>query len=50
MELKTRAYPKVNIGLYIGSKTEQGFHNLVSIFQKIDCVYDDIAVSFEKAG
>ena len=49
MELKTRAYPKVNIGLYIGRKTEQGFHNLVSIFQKIDCVYDDIAVSLEKA-
>lgn len=50
MELKTRAYPKVNIGLYIGRKTEQGFHDLVSIFQKIDCVYDDIAVSFKKAG
>ena len=49
MELRTKAYPKVNIGLYIGRKTEEGFHDLVSIFQKIDCVCDDILVRFEKA-
>ena len=49
MELRTKAYPKVNIGLYIGRKTEEGFHNLASIFQKIDCVCDDILVRFEKA-
>ena len=49
MELRTKAYPKVNIGLYIGRKTEDGFHNLASIFHKIDCVCDDILVRFEKA-
>jgi len=49
LELRAKAYPKINIGLYIGRKTEEGFHNLASIFQKIDCVWDDILVRFEKA-
>ena len=49
MELRTKAFPKVNIGLYIGEKTNEGFHELASIFQKIDCVFDDILIRFEKA-
>ena len=49
MELRTRAFPKVNIGLYVGQKTAEGFHELASIFQKIDCVCDDILIRFEKA-
>ena len=49
MELRAKAFPKVNIGLYIGKKTSEGFHELASIFQKIDCVCDDILIRFEKA-
>ena len=49
MELRTKAYPKVNIGLYIGRKTAEGFHELASIFQKVYCVCDNIFIRFEKA-
>ena len=46
--MEVRAYPKVNIGLYIGTKRPDGYHTLSSIFQKVHSVYDIISVSFEK--
>lgn len=48
--MEVRAYPKVNIGLYIGAKRPDGYHSLASIFQKIHSVYDTVSVSFEKGG
>ncbi len=45
--MEVRAYPKVNIGLYIGAKRKDGFHCLASVFQKVHSVYDTVNVSFE---
>ncbi len=47
MEIRVKAYPKVNIGLYIGTKRPDGFHSLSSIFQKVFSFYDVVSVSFE---
>lgn len=50
MELTVRAYPKVNIGLYIGKKRADGYHSLCSIFQKAHELYDEITVSYEESS
>ena len=46
--MEVRAYPKVNIGLYIGTKRPDGYHTLSSIFQKVHSVYDAVSVSFKE--
>lgn len=48
MELKTFAYPKVNIGLYIGKKREDGFHNISSIFQIVRNFRDVINIDYRE--
>ncbi len=47
MDLTVRAYPKINIGLYVGKKREDGFHPIVSIFQKVYDFYDEIIIGLE---
>lgn len=42
-EITTRAYAKVNFGLNVLPKREDGFHNLESIFQTVD-LYDELIV------
>lgn len=45
----TRAYAKVNVGLDIVGKTDNGYHLLKSIMQQID-LYDEITVEKVPAG
>lgn len=47
--IRTYAYPKVNIGLYIGQRTAEGYHSLISIFQKVYNICDEVSVSFEES-
>jgi len=47
MEVTLKSFPKVNIGLYIGNVRPDGFHSLISIFHKIDCVHDTVSVSWK---
>lgn len=47
MEIKS--YPKVNIGLYVSGKREDGFHNIMSIFQKIFSIYDLLNIEIEES-
>lgn len=49
MEVTVKAYPKVNIGLYIGAKRPDGFHRLSSIFQKVFYFHDVVTVGFEES-
>ena len=50
MEVRIKAYPKVNIGLYIGQKRADGFHALSSIFQKVFSFHDLVSVRFENSS
>ena len=43
-EMCVRAYAKVNFGLNVLPKREDGFHNLESIFQTVD-LFDELTVS-----
>lgn len=47
MELNGIAYPKINIGLYIGCKRSDNYHNLISIFQLVrdEYYHDEISIS-----
>lgn len=47
MVVALKAFPKINIGLYVG-QISNSLHNLVSIFQKIDTVYDLVTVFFSQ--
>lgn len=42
-----KAYAKINFGLKVLPKREDGFHNIESIFQTID-LYDELIVSWNK--
>jgi len=44
MELKTVAYPKVNLCLYVGKKRKDGLHEILSIFQRIENFKDEITM------
>ena len=49
MELRTVAYPKVNIGLYIGKKRADGYHSLISIFHIVEDkkYFDEIDIKID---
>ena len=42
--ITARAYAKINFGLKVLPKREDGFHNIESIFQTID-LYDELTVT-----
>lgn len=48
-EVKTKAYAKINIGLDIVGKTENGYHLLKSIMQQVD-LYDEVTVKRIESG
>ena len=41
-----KAYAKVNIGLKVKAKREDGFHDIESFFHLVD-LHDDIRIGFE---
>ncbi len=44
MELTVKAYPKINIGLYVGKKREDGYHEISSLFHLVRTMHDSITV------
>ena len=44
MPTSVRAYAKINLGLYIGPRREDGFHELRTVYQTVD-VYDTVRVT-----
>jgi 4-diphosphocytidyl-2-C-methyl-D-erythritol kinase len=44
MPTSVRAYAKINLGLYIGPRREDGFHELRTVYQTVD-VYDTLRVA-----
>jgi 4-diphosphocytidyl-2-C-methyl-D-erythritol kinase len=44
MPTSVRAYAKINLGLYIGPRREDGFHELRTVYQTVD-VYDMVRVA-----
>lgn len=49
MELRLTAYPKINLCLYVGKKGRDGYHSLISLFQKTDFYKDDITITYENS-
>lgn len=47
--MEVRAYPKVNIGLYVSKIRDDGYHNIMSIFQKVYSVFDTLYVTLTPA-
>jgi 4-diphosphocytidyl-2-C-methyl-D-erythritol kinase len=47
MPVSARSYAKVNIGLSIGARRDNGFHDLLTVYQTVDA-YDVIKVQFGK--
>ncbi len=45
MELTVKAYPKVNVGLYVGNKRPDGFHEISSLFHLVKTMSDTLTVS-----
>ena len=43
-ELSARAYAKVNLGLRVLQKRDDGFHGIESIFQTVD-LFDELTVT-----
>lgn len=46
-EIREKAYAKVNFGLKVLPKREDGFHDIESIFQTVD-LYDELIVTFSE--
>jgi 4-diphosphocytidyl-2-C-methyl-D-erythritol kinase len=44
MPITLRAFAKINLGLYIGPRRDDGFHELRTVYQTLD-VYDSVRVS-----
>ena len=44
MPTSVRAYAKINLGLYIGPRREDGFHELRTVYQTVDA-YDTVRVA-----
>lgn len=44
MELTVKAYPKINIGLYVGKKRDDGYHEISSLFHLVRTMHDSITV------
>lgn len=51
MEVKTKAYPKVNLHLAVGKRKSDGFHEIASVFHLVDDspYYDDITLTIEQS-
>lgn len=47
MPVSARSYAKINIGLSIGARRENGFHDLLTVYQTV-AAYDVIKVQFGK--
>lgn len=47
MELRTEALAKLNLCLYVGKREVNGYHNLISLFQKTDKFKDQIFFSYD---
>jgi 4-diphosphocytidyl-2-C-methyl-D-erythritol kinase len=47
MPMTARSYAKINIGLSIGQRRENGFHDLLTVYQTV-AAYDTIKVAFGK--
>ena len=47
MPVSARSYAKINIGLSIGARRDNGFHDLLTVYQTVDA-YDTIKVAFGK--
>lgn len=47
--LSVKTYAKINFGLSILGKREDGYHNIESVFQKID-LYDEMYIERTKSG
>ncbi|MGZ4814639.1 MAG: 4-(cytidine 5'-diphospho)-2-C-methyl-D-erythritol kinase [Terriglobales bacterium] len=47
MPVTARSYAKINIGLAIGKRRDNGFHDLLTVYQSI-AAYDTIKVAFGK--
>ena len=47
MPVTARSYAKINIGLSIGARRENGFHDLLTVYQTVDA-YDTIKVQMAK--
>ncbi|MCR4675769.1 MAG: 4-(cytidine 5'-diphospho)-2-C-methyl-D-erythritol kinase [Sphaerochaetaceae bacterium] len=50
MELTLKAYPKINIGLYVGSKRPDGYHEISSLFHLVTSMWDTVSVSLEPSS
>lgn len=48
--MRTFSHPKINIGLNILKKREDGFHNIESIFYPIDNQFDIITINKSESG
>ena len=49
MKLKFKTPAKINLGLHIHGKREDGFHELETIFQMV-CLYDDVELELLSSG
>ena len=49
MKLKFKTPAKINLGLHIHGKREDGFHELETIFQMV-CLYDDVELELLPSG
>src|SRR5512147_387119 len=47
MPVSARSYAKINIGLSIGARRDNGFHDLLTVYQTV-AAYDIIKVQFGK--
>ena len=43
MKIKFKTPAKINLGLHIHGKREDGFHELETIFQ-MECLYDEVGL------
>ncbi len=48
MKIAARSFAKINIGLYIGARREDGFHDLRTVYQTI-ALHDAIRVSVDRS-
>src|SRR5271156_2554009 len=49
MTVRVRSFAKINLGLRIGAAREDGFHELLTVYQTIG-LHDVIAVSVERGS
>jgi 4-diphosphocytidyl-2-C-methyl-D-erythritol kinase len=49
MPVSARSYAKINIGLSIGARREDGFHDLLTVYQTV-AAYDVVKVQFGKGA